>query len=108
MTEKFRSIKVPLFIKIDQDLRINKILQDYHIDFKNSLIVTTENTKNRIDEKLLEKIEASFYFINENSILESNKLATEIKKDNYDLLICIGGGRVLDIGKHAATKTNLN
>ncbi|MFH1537183.1 MAG: iron-containing alcohol dehydrogenase family protein [Patescibacteria group bacterium] len=107
-TPQFRSIKVPLFIKIDQDLQIYRILDEYNINFDNSLIVTTKNTKNRLEDKLFENLENNFYFVSENSIDEGDKLIADINKNKYDLLICIGGGRVLDIGKYSASKTKLN
>lgn len=40
--------------------------------------------------------------------MEGDKIAQEIRSKGNDLLVSIGGGRVLDLGKYAATRAGIN
>jgi glycerol-1-phosphate dehydrogenase [NAD(P)+] len=44
----------------------------------------------------------------ENSFAEGNRIAEEIRAKGNDLVVSIGGGRVLDLGKYVATRAQVN
>ena len=99
----FRKIEVPVFIKIENDClrRINEILEEQQLNFKKPLyILSSRMAKLNIFPK------KEIYIPQDNSLIQAEKILSQIK--DYDVIISVGGGKILDLGKYVATKAELN
>ena len=106
-----RNIPAPLFIKIESGAfgQLKKILKENHIEFDKPLIITEQKVLDLGGKKIVELFsEHDIHLAKDNSISEAEKIVKNLKIKNNDAVICIGGGRILDLGKYAATKAKLN
>jgi glycerol-1-phosphate dehydrogenase [NAD(P)+] len=103
MSVIFRKIEVPVFIKIENNClyKIKDILKEQKSNFVDPLYVVSS----RIAKLNLFPREST-YIPQDNSIIEAEKIISDIK--NHDVVISVGGGKILDLGKYAATKAELN
>lgn len=96
-------ISVPLFIKIANNAFQNFFvyLKEYKIKAKKIVVVA-----DKIFLPLAKKISLHVLVVGDNSLTLAEEIAKRVKK--YDLLVAIGGGRALDVGKYVATKAKIN
>lgn len=106
-----RNIPAPLFIKIESGAfsRMQNILQENHLKFEKPFIISSQNVLELGGNEIVAQFdEPSTYLISENSIKEGEEISRSLKENANDVVICIGGGRTLDLGKFAATKAKIN
>lgn len=111
MSVIFRNLQAPLFIKIEKNIlsKIRNILQDQYLQFERPLIVSDNDILELGGNEILQGFsEEAVYLCEDNSITEAKKIITEAKEKNNDLIIAVGGGKILDVGKYAATKAQMN
>ncbi|MFC1598227.1 iron-containing alcohol dehydrogenase family protein [Patescibacteria group bacterium] len=111
MSVILRNIQIPLFIKIEPGSlgRIRKLLDEHHLNFQKPLILSEENILIAGGNNVVHALgDPATILLNENSIAEGDRIAEEIQEKGNDVMISIGGGRVLDLGKYAATKAQVN
>lgn len=111
MSVILRNIQIPLFIKVQTGClaHIRKILDEHHLYFQKPLILSHAHILELGgNEALTGFINPATILIEDNSMAEANRIAQEAKDKKNDLIISIGGGRVLDVGKYVATKARLN
>jgi len=104
-----RFISLPLFIKIEENLRfgLKSIIRESNFYFENPLFITGgENTRKVAEEAANSFTTARRFFfpVKDNSIMEIAALKEKINEINPDILIAVGGGRVIDVAKVAATE----
>lgn len=99
----YRKIDVPVFIKIENNClhKIKNILKEQQLNFTDPLYLISSRIA-----KLNLFPQESTSIPQDNSILEAEKIISKIK--NHDVIISVGGGKILDLGKYAATKAELN
>ncbi len=111
MSAILRNIQIPLFIKIEKGSlsKIQQILSEHHLNFQKPLILSEEHILELGGNDAVHALgDPATILLKENSITEGNRIAQEMREKGNDVLISIGGGRVLDLGKYAATKAQVN
>lgn len=109
MSVIFRHIEAPLFIKIEPNClqHIREILAEQHLNFERPLVIASQRVLELGGKLALQDFHEEAIFIpQDNSLAEAQKIIASLK--NNDVIISIGGGKVLDLGKYVATKTKLN
>jgi len=103
MSVIYRKIEVPVFIKIEHDClkRIKDILAEQKLNFSNPLYIVSSRIA-----KLNMFPTDNIYIPQDCSLQEAEKVMSQIK--DHDVIISVGGGKILDLGKYAATKAKLN
>jgi len=104
-----RFISLPLFIRIEEDLRysLKNVIKESNFYFENPLFITGGKNTLAASEEVAEGFSTTkfqFYQIMDNSLEEINKVKDKINNINPDLLIAVGGGRVIDVAKVVATE----
>lgn len=96
--------KLPLFYKI-LNLEENKELKQ--INAEKILILTEENLHKILKDKIfvyLKKLSTNIKieYILDNTLENAFKISHKIIEENYDMVIGVGGGKILDISKYVA------
>lgn len=129
-----RQINIPLFIKIEKDILkdAHQILEENNFKYSKPLFVYDREEflalgkkifPSHLEYKLLglsiakkHKAKALYskqrYFhtleITDNTQKNVQTVIKKIKQENVDAIFACGGGKVLDVGKYAATKTKID
>ncbi|MBU1963516.1 iron-containing alcohol dehydrogenase family protein [Patescibacteria group bacterium] len=106
-----RNIPAPLFIKIESGAfrKLKKVLKENHIEFDKPLIISERKVLELGGNEIVRSFgEPGIHLAKDNSISEGDEIGISLRQNNNDVVICIGGGRILDLGKYAATKAKLN
>ncbi|MBI2410364.1 MAG: iron-containing alcohol dehydrogenase family protein [Candidatus Kerfeldbacteria bacterium] len=111
MSVILRNIQIPLFIKIETGClrNIRKILDEQHIHFQKPLIISEKHILEMGGNDVVHALnDPATILTNENSLARAKEIIREIREKRNDVLVNIGGGRVLDLGKYIATKAGVN
>jgi glycerol-1-phosphate dehydrogenase [NAD(P)+] len=111
MSVILRNVQIPLFIKIETGVlqQIRAILDEHHLHFQKPLIITNEHILELGGKDVVHELnDCAIVLVKENSMAEAERIATEVREKGNDVMISIGGGRILDVGKYAATKAGVN
>lgn len=111
MSAILRNIQIPLFIKIEKGClqSIRKILDEQYVHFTKPLIISEPHILELGGNDAVNAFgQPATVLFKENSVAEGKRIAQEIRDKGNDLVISIGGGRVLDLGKYAATRAQVN
>lgn len=106
-----RNIPAPLFIKIESGAfsNLQKILRENHLKFEKPFIISERKVLELGGNRIVEFFEEpGIHLAGDNSVSEADEITASLKRNNNDAVICIGGGRILDLGKYAATRAKLN
>lgn len=106
-----RAVPLPLFLKIAPGAldELGLVLQEYHLSFEQPLILSQSNLIEQLDLKAKLKFpRPQFEIVADNTFAEVDRLTRIAQTKQSDLVISIGGGRVLDVGKQTATKLKIN
>lgn len=97
-------VNLPLIFQLGTDIikDIDKIFESKGIAFKNILIVTGSSFSKKISERIKLKNIIGYEIIIDNSFEEVDRIS-KISIDNHiDLIIGVGGGKVLDVIKRVS------
>lgn len=107
----FRTVPLPLFLHIGSGTLkdLQSILRDYHLSFDRPLILSQPNIIEHLKLNLKELFPQGIVeHVSDNTFAEVDRLIALAKSQDTDVIISIGGGRVLDVGKHTGTKLRIN
>lgn len=107
----FRNVPLPLFLHIGSGTLkdLQSVIRDYHLSFDRPLILSQPNILQTLNLDLSGIFpQANIEHVSDNTFAEVNRLVEIAKSKDSDIIISIGGGRVLDVGKHTATKLRIN
>ena len=111
MSLQMRMVPAPHYVDIRQGALddLSQILQDQRISSGGHVAIVTSQGGARPLSKTLKNSapEATFFTTSGNSLDDAKKLAEEIKTNNFDAVVGVGGGRVIDVTKYAASQINL-
>lgn len=111
MSVIFRNLQAPLFIKIETDLlkQIRQILFEHHLQFERPLIISSPDILAFGGNEIMQNFsQEAVHLCADNSFAEADKIIREVQEKNNDVIIAVGGGKILDVGKYSATKARLN
>lgn len=111
MSSILRNIQIPLFIKVEPGVmkNIHHVLDEHHLNFRKPLIISEAAILEIGGNDAVHALNGpATILLRDNSIAHAEEIAEEIIKKGNDLVVSIGGGRVLDVGKYAATKARVN
>ncbi len=106
MPTPLRSIRIPLFITVGSGClsTIATTLREHHLQFERPLVVSEPRLLELGGQVLVDALDTSTLFaFQSNTINEGDRLAQQIRDGRHDLVVSIGGGRIVDLGKYGAT-----
>lgn len=111
MSLQMRMVPAPHYV----DIRVgalddlSQILQDQRISAKGHVaIVTSHGGATPLSKTLKNSApNATFFTTSGNSIKDAKALADQIKSNSFDAVVGVGGGRVIDVTKYAASQIKL-
>jgi len=102
-----RTIETPLYIDIRKGALddLATVLADQRVSSTGHIaVVMTEGGKKKFEARLKKAApNADFYISPGNSLDDAKALAENLKPKKYDAIVGVGGGRVIDLCKYAAT-----
>ncbi len=111
MTVILRNIQIPLFIKIERGIlkTLGSLLEEHHLYFQKPLIISEETILELGGNDAVQALNhpATILFT-DNTIAIGDAIAAEVRNKGNDLIVSIGGGRIVDLGKYVATKSQTN
>lgn len=101
---------LPILFQVDEGiyLELEKFLFRNKLRFDKILVVSGGTTSKEIALEVVRKYNWEYLVINSNSIVEVENLKEYSLSHKFDLLIAIGGGKVLDVVKRVSYLTNIN
>lgn len=104
----YRLVNLPVFMEIGEDILndFHKIILKHNLSFQKPLILTGINSSQVIERYVTLKT-LDYYIVRENSIENAYKIKKRIYGKGYDLLIAMGGGKVIDLSKYLSAETTL-
>ena len=102
-----RMVETPLYIDIRKGALddLATVLADQRVSSKGHIaVVMTEGGKNKFEARLKKAApNAEFYISPGNSLNDAKALVETLKPKKFDAIVGVGGGRVIDLCKYAAT-----
>ena len=106
-----QTVNLPIIFQLDED-NIDKIgfhLKRNFLNFKNVVVLSGVNFSFPIAKKMCAENKWEHISIDEDANHELvNNLKQEILRERYSLIIGVGGGNIIDIGKRISFLTNIN
>src|SRR5690606_30393257 len=95
---------LPILFQVDEGiyLELEKFLFRNKLRFDKILVVSGGTTSKEIALEVVRKYNWEYLVINSNSIVEVENLKEYSLSHKFDLLIAIGGGKVLDVVKRVS------
>ena len=78
------------------------------LKFSNPLIISGQTTSKEIAMKVSKDLRCDNYFLKNNKISSLNELEIIFDSKTYDIIIAIGGGKVLDMAKRFSLLKKIN
>lgn len=106
-----RTVSLPLFLHIAPDAiqDIPNILHQYHLHFERPLFLSQSNLVEQLNLKPQTHFaEPKVELVKDNTLEEVQRVIQVAQTQHSDVIISVGGGRVLDVGKQTGTKLKLN
>ncbi len=109
-----RKIDIPLFLRIGKGLipHTLEIIKEEHLYFQKVLCIagktTYEIAGKKVCDSLAQSAEVSHLIVEKNDEEEIERIGEIIHKKGIDLVVGVGGGKVIDIGKYASSLSCVN
>lgn len=101
---------LPIIFQVDEGiyLDVQKFLQRNKLNFTKILVVSGKSYSYEYASKLFTLNKWESFILENNTNAEVENLKAVCEENRYDLLLAIGGGKVLDIVKRVSYLTNIN
>lgn len=101
---------LPIIFQVDEGiiLDVNEYLIRNKLFFSNVLVVSGKSYSFKYAEKLANKNSWATYILEDNSFKDVEELRAHSLTNNIDLIIGVGGGKVIDTVKRVSYLTNIN
>ncbi|MEO9802569.1 MAG: iron-containing alcohol dehydrogenase [Reichenbachiella sp.] len=104
---------LPIIFKVDENIldQIGAILRQHNLSFGSILVLSGSSFSEQISQRLIanfDKRECKHEVVQNNSTQEVQRLRNIIQSHRFDLLIAVGGGKVLDTVKRLSLLTSIN
>jgi len=103
------NFKIPILFRIEKDLsnKISEIFQEKNINSKKYVVISGSTKSKEIAEKLDFQNSILNVQVLSNSFSEVERIKKLLAKKNYDFIVGIGGGKVLDVVKRISYELNV-
>lgn len=111
MSTLLRSIQIPLFIKVEPSIlsTIAQVLEEQHLQFERIVVLSEQHILDLGGQAVVDALPGCTVLLySKNTIADGDRIADELRTTQTDLLVSIGGGRIVDLGKYAATKAHIS
>jgi len=104
------SVSLPILVRIEGNLldRVNELLRESNLLFTKPLIVTMKEIRSMADEVSAGFKEPHIHEITDNSYPQVEEIEEVIDEVRPDVLLGVGGGRVIDVAKFAGSRRMLS
>lgn len=101
---------LPIIFQVDEGaiLNIDEYLKRNKLLFTNILVVTGKNNSNKIGALIADKNHWNLYPLEDNKFEDVELLKIYVNRYNIDLLVGVGGGKVIDTVKRVSYLSNTN
>ena len=101
---------LPIIFQVDEKIikKIKYFFKRNKLSFNNILVVSGSSISKSYATKLVGKKGWEIFELKDNSLLEVDRLKKFCTKNQNDLLIAVGGGKVLDLVKRVSYLININ
>jgi len=101
---------LPIIFQVDEGIinDVNYYLNRNNLQFSNVLVVSGKTRSYRHAKQISKINNWSEFIIEDNTLSEVERLKNYINNNNIDLLIGVGGGKVIDTVKRASYLSNTN
>ncbi|TDQ77988.1 iron-containing alcohol dehydrogenase family protein [Sphingobacterium yanglingense] len=101
---------LPIIFQVDEGivLGVDEYLRRNKLSFTNILVVSGKNYSNKIGALVADKNGWNRYTLEDNTFREVELLKTYVNRYNIDLLVGVGGGKVIDTVKRVGYLSNTN
>lgn len=101
---------LPIIFQVDEGIfsDVEYYLNRNNLIFKNVLVVSGKSVSYEYAKQLIDKYEWDNYILKNNTFADVNELKTLCETKRYDLVIAVGGGKVLDSVKRVSYLTHIN
>lgn len=101
---------LPIIFQVDEEiiLNVNEILNRNKLTFSNVLVASGTTFSKKFADKIAEKNNWSTYVIENNTFGDVELLKEYVILHNIDLIIGVGGGKVIDLVKRVSYLSNIN
>jgi len=100
------NVSLPILVRIEGNLldRVNELLRESNLLFTRPLIVTMKEIRSMADEVSAGFKEPHIHEITDNSYPQVEEVEAAIDEVRPDVLLGVGGGRVIDVAKFAGSR----
>ena len=104
------SVSLPILVRIEEDLldKVNELLCESSLLFTKPLIITMRNIRSLADRVAAGFKEPEVHLIEDNSYPQVEAVEAAIDEVSPDVLLGVGGGRVIDVAKFAGSRRMLS
>lgn len=107
-----QNYNLPLFYKVEKNIEVILEKEIKKIEAKKILMLTDRNVYKIFSEKILYTLnkdtEIEVIFLEESTISLALNISEKVIEDKIDLIIGVGGGKVLDISKYVSFISKIN
>ncbi len=111
MSSILRNIQIPLFIRVEAGSlkKMRELLDAHHLSFQKPLIISEDHILQQGGNDVVNALgDPATILTSKNTIEEGERIAQIIRDGGNDVIFSIGGGRIVDLGKYAASKAGVN
>jgi len=104
------SVSLPILVRIEEDLlnKVNELLCESSLLFTKPIIITMRDIRSLADRVAAGFKEPEVHLIEDNSYHEVEAVEAAIDEVRPDVLLGVGGGRVIDVAKFAGSRRMLS
>lgn len=101
---------LPIIFQVDENIigKVNHYLQRNKLAFTNVITISGKSYSRAIAKQVGAAGGWNIYELDGNTFEEVEKLRTHVLEYNYDLMVAVGGGKVIDTVKRVSYLTNIN
>lgn len=101
---------LPIIFQVDEGiiLKVNDFLKRNKLSFSDVLVVSGESFSKKFADQIINKNSWAGFILKDNGFKEVEELREYVLENNTDLIIGVGGGKVIDTVKRVSYLTNIN
>lgn len=101
---------LPIIFQVDEEiiLNVNEILNRNKLTFSNVLVASGTTFSKKYADQIAVKNDWNTYVVENNTFEDVELLKTFVIQHNIDLIIGVGGGKVIDLVKRVSYLSNIN